>query len=110
MTFNGWFQIALYSVIVVAVAKLIVAYRTLVFNGERTFLSPVLLPVERVLYGMSRVDEKEEQHWLTYAVAMLAFSLLGLLSLYAIQRLQNVLPFNPQNLPSVSDHLAFNTA
>src|SRR5215510_2673174 len=99
MTFNGWLQIALYSVIIIAITKPIGAYMTRVFNCERTFLSPVLRPVERVLYGLSRLDEEEEQHWLTYAVAMLAFSLLGLLSLYAIQRLQNVLPFNPQNLP-----------
>jgi K+-transporting ATPase ATPase A chain len=110
MTVNGWLQIALFSLIIIAIAKPIGAYMTRVFNGERTFLSPVLRPVERLLYGLSGVDEKEEQHWLTYAVAMLAFSLVGVVSLYAIQRLQQVLPFNPQGLPAVSDHLAFNTA
>ena len=110
MTVNGWLQIALYCVIIVAITRPIGGYMTRVFNGERTFLSPVLRPVERLLYALSRVDEKEEQHWLTYAVAMLAFSLVGVVSLYAIQRLQHVLPFNPQGLPAVSDHLAFNTA
>jgi len=110
MTVNGWLQIALYCVIIIAITRSIGGYMTRVFNGERTFLSPVLRPVEGLLYTLSRVDEKEEQHWLTYAVAMLAFSLLGVVSLYAIQRLQNVLPFNPQDLPAVSDHLAFNTA
>jgi potassium-transporting ATPase potassium-binding subunit len=110
MTVNGWLQIALYCLIIVAITKPLGGYMTRVFAGERTFLSPVLRPVERLIYGLSRVDEKEEQHWLTYAVAMLAFSLLGVVSLYAIQRLQHVLPFNPQDLPAVSDHLAFNTA
>jgi K+-transporting ATPase ATPase A chain len=110
MTVNGWLQIALYCVIIIAITRPIGGYMTRVFNGERTFLSPVLRPVERLLYGASGVDEKEEQHWLTYAVAMLAFSLVGVVSLYAIQRLQHVLPFNPQGLPAVSDHLAFNTA
>jgi len=110
MTVNGWLQIALYCVIIVVITRPIGGYMTRVFNGERTLLSPVLRPVERLLYGLSRVGEKEEQHWLTYAVAMLAFSLVGVVSLYAIQRLQHVLPFNPQGLPAVSDHLAFNTA
>jgi K+-transporting ATPase ATPase A chain len=110
MTVNGWLQIALFSVIIIAIAKPLGAYMTRVFDGERTFLSPVVRPVERLLYGLSRVDEREEQHWLTYAVAMLAFSFVGLLSLYALQRLQHLLPFNPQGFPAVSEYLAFNTA
>jgi potassium-transporting ATPase potassium-binding subunit len=110
MTFNGWIQIALYCVIIIAITKPMGGYMTRVFNGERTFLSPLLRPVERVLYGLSGVDEKEEQHWVTYAVAMLLFSLFGVISLYAMQRLQHVLPFNPQDLPPVSEHLSFNTA
>ena len=110
MTMNGWIQIALYSVIIIAITKPVGGYMTRVFSGERILLSPVLRPIERVLYGISGVDEKEEQHWVTYGVAMLVFSLAGFLSLYALQRFQNVLPFNPQNFPAVGEHLAFNTA
>ena len=110
MTINGWVQIALYCAIIIAITKPFGGYMTRVFNGERTFLSPVLRPIERAFYAISRVDEKEDQHWLTYAVAMLAFSAAGFLSLYAIQRLQGVLPFNPQNFPAVGEHLAFNTS
>jgi K+-transporting ATPase ATPase A chain len=110
MTVNGWLQIALYCAIVLAITKPLGAYMARVFNGERTVLSPVLRPVERLLYRVSGVDEREEQHWLTYAVAMLAFSLVGVLSLYALQRLQHLLPFNPQDLPPISEHLSFNTA
>src|SRR6202158_4051965 len=110
MTMNGWIQIALYSVIIIAITKPVGGYMTRVFKGERTLFSPVLRPIERVLYGISGVDELEEQHWVTYGVAMLFFSLAGFLSLYALQRFQNVLPFNPQNFPSVGEHLAFNTA
>ncbi len=110
MTMNGWIQIALYCAIIIAITKPLGGYMTRVFNGERTLLSPVLRPLERALYGLSGVDEKEEQHWVTYGVAMLLFSLAGFLSLYALMRLQNVLPFNPQNFPAVGEHLAFNTA
>ena len=110
MTINGWVQIALYCAIIVAITKPFGGYMTAVFNGERTFLSPVLRPVERALYAISGVDEKEDQHWLTYAIAMLVFTMAGFLSLYAIQRLQAVLPFNPQKFPAVGEHLAFNTS
>jgi K+-transporting ATPase ATPase A chain len=110
MTMNGWIQIALFSVIVIALAKPLGGYMTRVFNGDRTFLSPLLRPVERVLYGLSGVNEKDDQHWLVYAVAMLAFSMAGFISLYALQRLQAILPFNPQGLPAVGEHLAFNTS
>ena len=110
MTFNGWVQIALYCVIVIALTKPFGGYMTAVFSGGRTFLSPVLRPVERVLYAISGVDEKEDQHWLTYAIAMLAFTAAGFVSLYALQRLQAVLPFNPQKFPAVGEHLAFNTS
>jgi K+-transporting ATPase ATPase A chain len=110
MTANGLIQIALYCAIIIAITAPFGGYMTRVFNGEHTLLSPLLRPIERALYGLCGVDEKEEQHWLTYAVAMLAFSMAGFLSLYAIQRLQGVLPFNPQKLPAVGEHLAFNTA
>jgi K+-transporting ATPase ATPase A chain len=110
MTLNGWIQIALYCVIIIAIAKPFGGYLTLVFNGERTFLSPVLGWLERGIYRLSGVDPNEEQGWLAYAFAMLMFSLVGFVVLYGIQRLQGVLPFNPQNFPAESEHLSFNTA
>ena len=88
MTINGWLQIAIYCAIIVAITKPFGGYMTRVFNGERTPLSPVLRPLERGIYFVCGVDEKEEQHWLTYAVAMLLFSLAGFATLYALQRFQ----------------------
>jgi K+-transporting ATPase ATPase A chain len=110
MTTNGWIQIALYCAIIIALTKPLGGYMTRVFNGERTFLSPVFRPIERLFYGLSGVDEKEDQHWLVYAIAMLVFSMAGFVVLYALQRLQAVLPFNPQAMPAVGEHLAFNTS
>jgi potassium-transporting ATPase potassium-binding subunit len=110
MTGNGWGQIALFSVIVIAVTRPLGGYMTRVFAGERTFLWPVLRPVERAVYWCCGVDEKEEQHWLTYAVAMLLFSVVGFVTLYALQRLQWYLPFNPQGQTAVEQSLAFNTS
>ena len=81
MTANGWVQIALFSVIVIAITRPLGGYMTRVFAGERTFLCPVLRPVERAVYWCCGVDEKEEQHWLTYAVAMLFFSVVGFVTL-----------------------------
>src|SRR5271169_1910108 len=110
MTISGWIQIALFSVIVILITRPFGGYMTRVFAGERTFLSPVLRPVERAVYWCCGVDEKEEQHWLTYAVAMLFFSVVGFLTLYALQRLQWYLPFNPQGQTGVEQSLAFNTS
>ena len=110
MTITGWLQIALFSVIVILITRPFGGYMTRVFAGERTFLSPVLRPVERAVYWCCGVDEKEEQHWLTYAVAMLFFSVVGFLTLYALQRLQWYLPFNPQGQTGVEQSLAFNTS
>jgi potassium-transporting ATPase potassium-binding subunit len=110
MTINGWIQIALYAVIIIALTKPLGGYMTRVFNGERTLLSPLLRPIERAFYGVSGVDEKEDQHWLVYAIAMLAFTMAGFLSLYGLQRLQALLPFNPQGMSAVGEHLAFNTS
>ena len=110
MTANGWVQIALFSVIVIAVTRPFGGYMTRVFNGERTFLWPVLRPVERAVYWCCGVDEKEEQHWLTYAVAMLLFSVVGFVTLYALQRLQWYLPFNPQGQTAVEQSFALNTS
>ena len=102
MTITGWVQIALFSVIVILITRPFGGYMTRVFAGERTVLSPVLRPVERAVYWCCGVDEKEEQHWLTYAVAMLLFSVVGFLTLYALQRLQWYLPFNPQEQTGVA--------
>ena len=110
MTINGWLQIALYCAVIVAITKPFGGYMTRVLSGERTFMSPVLRPVERGIYWVCGVDEKEEQHWLTYAVAMLLFSLAGFVTLYALMRLQASLPFNPAGQSTVEESLAFNTA
>src|SRR5262245_51405116 len=110
MTLIGWIQILLYCVIVVALVKPFGGYMTRVFNGERTFLSPVLRPVEVVLYAVGGVDDKREQHWLTYTVSMLLFNGIGFLFLYALMRLQAGLPLNPAEQSAVAPDLAFNTA
>ncbi len=110
MTFIGWIQILLFCAIIVALVKPLGGYMTKVFAGERTFLSPVLRPVEAGLYWVAGVDEKREQHWLTYTVAMLFFHVGGFIILYGLMRLQAVLPFNPAEQSAVAPDLAFNTA
>ncbi|MGB7097258.1 MAG: potassium-transporting ATPase subunit KdpA [Xanthobacteraceae bacterium] len=110
MTVIGWVQIALYCAIVVAMTPLLGAYMTSVFGGERTFLSPILLPVERAIYKIAGVDERHEQHAVTYTIAMLLFHAGGLLILYVLMRVQAVLPFNPAGQPAVAPDLSFNTA
>src|SRR3979490_3420357 len=108
MTPIGWIQIILFCAIVVALVKPLGWYMTRVFNGERTFLSPVLRPVEAGLYWVG--DGGREQHWLTYTVAMLLFHAGGFLIIYALMRLQAVLPFNPAEQSAVAQDLSFNTA
>jgi K+-transporting ATPase ATPase A chain len=110
MTLIGWIQIVLYCAIVVALVKPLGWYMTRVFNGEATFLSPVLRPVERGIYWIGGVDERREQHWLTYAVAMLLFHVGGFLIIYGVMRLQALLPFNPAEQSAVAEDLSFNTA
>src|SRR5215475_7034877 len=110
MTIDGWVQIALFSVIVILITRPLGGHMTRVFTGEHTFLSPVLRPIERAVYRCCGVDEKEEQHWLTYAIAMLFLSVAGFVTLYALQRLQWYLPFNPQGQTGVEQSLAFNTS
>jgi K+-transporting ATPase ATPase A chain len=110
MTFNGWLQIALFCVVIVLLVKPFGSYMTRVFTGERTFLSPVLGPLERLFYRLSGVDERSDQNWLTYAVSMLLFSVVGFASLYALMRFQAMLPFNPAGQSAVEEGLAFNTA
>jgi K+-transporting ATPase ATPase A chain len=119
MTLNGWLQILLFTVIVIALAKPVGVFLTHVFSGERTFLHPVFRPIERIIYKLTGVKEEREMHWSEYATAMLLYSLVSLLVLYLIQRLQGYLPLNPQNLPGVDSPAsatggyvasAFNTA
>ena len=110
MTLDGWIQIALFAVAIVLLVKPLGGYMTRVFAGERTFLSPVLGPLERILYRLAGVDARTDQSWLGYAISMLLFNLMGFLGLYALMRLQAVLPFNPAGQPAVEASLAFNTA
>ncbi len=110
MTAIGWIQIILYCAIVIALVKPLGWYMTRVFNGEATFLSPLMRPVERGLYWIGGVDEEREQHWLTYTVAMLLFHVGGFLIIYGVMRLQAVLPFNPEAQSAVAEDLSFNTA
>lgn len=110
MTLNGWIQILAYCVALVLLAKPLGGYMYRVFNGDRTFLSPILGPVERALYRISGTSEREEQHWTAYAAGIMFFSLASFLALYALQRLQGVLPYNPAGMPAVEQNLAFNTA
>ncbi len=92
MTFIGWAQIALYLVVVVALVRPLGGFMTAVFSGKRTFLSPVLRPVEAVLYRLAGIDERQEQSWLAYVVSMLLFHIGGFVVLYAILRLQASCP------------------
>jgi potassium-transporting ATPase potassium-binding subunit len=110
MTSNGWLQIALFGVIVIAITRPFGGYMSRVFAGERTFLSPVLRPLERFIYWCCGVDETEEQSWYTYAVSMLFFGVTGFVTLYALERLQWYLPFNPQGQAGLEQVLAFNTS
>ncbi len=111
MTINGWLQIFVFLALIFAVTKPLGVFMTRVFAGERTFLDPVLRPVEKIIYRVTDVDDKHEMRWTEYAISMLLFSAVSMLLLYLIQRIQAVLPWNPQHLSGVSpEHLAFNTA
>jgi potassium-transporting ATPase potassium-binding subunit len=110
MTLNGWLQILFFLVALVLITPLVGAYMTRVFTRQRTFLDPVVRPVERLIYRLTGVDEQREMRWTEYAGALLLFSIVSMLVLYAMQRLQAYLPFNPQGLAGVPPDLAFNTA
>jgi potassium-transporting ATPase potassium-binding subunit len=110
MTAIGWAQILIYCAIIIAITPILGAYMTRVFNGEHTFLSPVLRPVEALLYKMAGVDERQEQHAVTYTVGMLLFHVGGFLILYVLMRVQGFLPFNPAEQTAVAPDLSFNTA
>ncbi len=110
MTITGWLQIALVLSSVVVAAWPLGLYMARVFSGERTFLSPILLPVERAVYAAANVEPRKEQTWLGYALAMLAINGLGFLLLYGLMRFQHLLPLNPHGFAAVPPDLAFNTA
>jgi len=110
MTANGWFQIAVFLLLVVAVTKPLGVFIVRVFNRERTFLDPVLRPLECLIYKLCLVDENHEMRWTEYAFSMLLFSAVSMLLLYLMQRVQGALPLNPQKFAAVPPPLAFNTA
>src|SRR5450631_2547009 len=110
MTVNGWVQIVVFLLLVLAVTKPVGVFITRVFNRERTFMDPVLRPIERHIYKLCFVDENHEMRWTEYAVAMLLFSMVSMLVLYLFQRVQGYLPLNPQKFTAVAQALAFNTA
>ena len=111
MEASGWLQFALYFVALVLITKPMGLYLLQVLDANgRTWLDPVLRPLERLTYRLMGVDSSKEHNWKQYTLAMLLFSLVGCLFTYAILRLQNILPLNPQGLGAVSAHLAFNTA
>jgi len=111
MTANGWLQIAIFLALILAVTKPMGVFMTRVFNRERTFMDPVMRPIERLIYRTTGVDENHEMRWTEYAFSMLLFSVASMLLLYLIQRVQGFLPFNPQKFGAVNPpHLAFNTA
>jgi K+-transporting ATPase ATPase A chain len=110
MTANGWFQIALFFVLIVLMARPLGIYMANVFERRKTFLDPVLVPIERLLYRMTGVEAEKEMRWTEYGIAMLLFSFVSMLVLYLIERVQAWLPWNPQHLPNVPALLALNTA
>jgi K+-transporting ATPase ATPase A chain len=110
MSANGWLQFALFCLILLATVRPVGIYLARVLEGERTWLDPVLRPFERFLYKLCGIDAKQEMNWREYAFAMLGFSAISMLLTYGIERLQNLLPFNPQGLPAVGPDLAWNTA
>jgi K+-transporting ATPase ATPase A chain len=110
MTANGWLQIGLFLAVILAITKPLGVFMARVFSGERTFLDPVLRPVERLLYRVTGVDEQHEMRWTEYAFTMLLFSGVSMLVLYLIERMQLILPWNPRHFAGVLPALAFNTA
>jgi potassium-transporting ATPase potassium-binding subunit len=110
MTINGWLQILFFFALILAVTKPLGIFMTRVFNRERTFLDPVFRPIERLIYRLTGVDEQREMRWTEYAWAMLLFSVVSMVVLYAMQRLQAYLPFNPEKLANIEPSSSFNTA
>jgi potassium-transporting ATPase potassium-binding subunit len=110
MTLNGWLQLGLYLIVLIALAKPLGAFMAHVYEGDHTFLSRVLGPIERLIYRLSGVRPEDEMNWKTYTLAMLLFNLFGVIVVYVLQRVQGALPLNPQGLGAVSPDSSFNTA
>jgi potassium-transporting ATPase potassium-binding subunit len=110
MTANGWFQIGVFFFLLLVITKPLGVYMARVFSGEKTFMDPLLRPVERLLYRVTGVDETHEMRWTEYAIAMLLLSGVSMAVLYVILRVQHWLPWNPQGFANVAPDLAFNTA
>ncbi len=110
MTLNGWLQIVVYFVVLILLVKPVGSFMAHVFQGEHTILTPALAPVERFIYRISGVNAEEEMTWKAYAVALLLFSLFGILLLFLLQRIQGFLPLNPTGMNAVPSGTAFNTA
>ncbi len=110
MTANGWFQICFFFALVLVCAKPLGLYMARVFERERTFADRVFRPIERLIYRLTGIDETREMPWTEYAIVMLLFSVVTMLATYAIERLQGLLPLNPQHLAAVAPDLALNTA
>ncbi len=110
MTLNGWLQLGLYLVVLIALVKPLGAYMARVYEGQSTWLDRIVGPIERLIYRLGSVKPQAEMSWKTYALAMLLFNLFGLLAVYLLQRVQGVLPLNPQGFSAVSPDSSFNTA
>jgi potassium-transporting ATPase potassium-binding subunit len=110
MTLNGWLQLILYFVVLIALVKPLGAFMARVYEGESTFLNRIIGPIERLIYRLSGVNPQAEMNWKTYALAMLLFNLFGLIAVYLLQRVQGALPLNPQGLGAISPDSSFNTA
>ena len=110
MTLNGWLQILFFLLAVFLVTPVLGGFMARVFTRQRTWLDPIMRPLERLVYRLTGVDETREMRWTEYATAVLLFGVVSLLVLYVMQRLQSILPWNPQGFGGVAPDLAFNTA
>ena len=110
MTSQALLQVAIYVAVLLALAKPLGIFMANVYEGQRTFLSPVLRPIERIVYRVARIDEQSEADWKRYAVGVLLFNLVGFVFVYLLQRLQGVLPLNPADMSAVAPDSSFNTA
>jgi potassium-transporting ATPase potassium-binding subunit len=110
MNLMDWLQIIIYIAVLLLLVKPLGSYMAKVFQGERTLMSRVMGPIERFIYRILGIKSDDEMSWKTYALALMLFTLLGIVTLYGLQRLQGVLPLNPQGLPAVNPDLAFNTS
>src|SRR5437762_7483761 len=110
MTPNGWLQIGVYLLAILAITPPLGRFMTRVFKRQSTWLDPALRPIERIIYRLTGVDEAHEMRWTEYAIAMLLFSGVSMVVLYGIERMQQWLPWNPQAFGAVPAALAFNTA